>query len=646
MLPKLKPLFIVLISLSLFACLSEEGDSDNDDDENFSSGGNTLTIVSASPAQGQRDIDVTEEINLTFNDDLTQNQASVSLTLSSTAGNVDGNLSISGRSVTYSPNQTLDYQTTYTVAIENNGGGDTQVQELTWSFVTESEPPPPQITAMVSSTSPADMENDVQPSRSITVSFDQDIASSDFDLSFSLEDQSSNQIAGTVTVSGSSATFNPDSTLSSETNYIATIGNNTGAQNVVQNYAWGFTTVAAGTSFCDSFYDSSFQLVEGMDNTAPTVYPKPAKGVETTDPAYGTCFVRATDHASEPPVGFARNDYSRRQAFNADDSMFVVYSNNGFWHVYDAITLAYIKSLDGPGGDAEIQWHPTDPNRLFYLPTNGGMIINSYDVSADQITRVADFNGRLPWSTAARVWTKSEGSPSANARYWGFQVETSGFSPLGLMTYDLETDTITGTWDFASNGAGRPDHVSMSPSGEYLVASWDNSDLGTTAFSRDFSQQVKVHTKSEHSDIALLPNGNDAYVAVDYQASGGDVFMVEIQTGVRTDLFRTYLSGTTTALHISGKNYNKPGWVLVSTYGGSLASAGRQWIHHKVFVTELAANPRIYNLMHHHASIGNYFGEPQASVNRDFTKILVNSNWGGAALDIDPYLLKLPPEAF
>jgi hypothetical protein len=75
------------------------------------------------------------------------------------------------------------------------------------------------------------------------------------------------------------------------------------------------------------------------------------------------------------------------------------------------------------------------------------------------VTIVGDF-GRddraapLPWSTAARVWTKSEGSPSADGRYWGFQVETSNFEPLGLMVWDRHTDAILGTWDFAEHGAG------------------------------------------------------------------------------------------------------------------------------------------------------------------------------------------------
>ena len=53
---------------------------------------------------------------------------------------------------------------------------------------------------------------------------------------------------------------------------------------------------------------------------------RPAKGVAGVEPTFGTCLVRATDHAKEGAEGFARNDYSRRQAFNADDTRLLVYA--------------------------------------------------------------------------------------------------------------------------------------------------------------------------------------------------------------------------------------------------------------------------------------------------------------------------------
>jgi hypothetical protein len=401
---------------------------------------------------------------------------------------------------------------------------------------------------------------------------------------------------------------------------------------------------------CGEDYYASFQPVLGQDNNHPEEQDtKPVKGAVFFDEFYNTCMVRVTDHANEPPVDFARNDYSRRQAFNADSSRFVTISHDGSWHLYDGATLEYLNVLRGPAGDSEIQWHPTDPNLLFYLPNAGGMVIYQYDIRDDSSTIVGDF-GRddrdvpLPWPTAARVWTKSEGSPSADGRYWGFQVETSNFEPLGLMVWDMQTDEILGTWDFAEHGVGRPDHVSMSPSGEYIVPSWDGNAYGTTAFSRDFTQQVKLHHKSEHSDLALLPNGHDAYVSVDYQSNAGDVFMVEIQTGQKTVLFPTYLNGTATALHVSGKAFNRPGWILMSTYSTQPAT---HWLHKKLFAVELKADPTIVNLAHTHVVSNGYWSEPHASVNRDFTRVIFNSNWDtGSDLDVDAYIVVLPNRVF
>lgn len=183
----------------------------------------------------------------------------------------------------------------------------------------------------------------------------------------------------------------------------------------------------------------------------------------------------------------------------------------------------------------------------------------------------------------------------------------------------------------------------MSPSGNYCVVSAGGSSGGTTAFSRDFSQSRQVHLESEHSDIALDANGDDVYVSLDFQSNDGDVFMVNLRTGERTVLFQTYPGGSHTSVHFSGKGYRKPGWVVVSTYGGG---GPTQWFHRKVFAMQLKANPIVYNLAHHHSRLNGYWTEPHASVNRDFTKVLFNSNWdSGSDLDVDAYLIDLPADA-
>jgi hypothetical protein len=306
--------------------------------------------------------------------------------------------------------------------------------------------------------------------------------------------------------------------------------------------------------------------------------------------------------------------------------------------VYDAKTLAHLKRLSGPAGDAEPQWHATNPDLLYYLPTNGvGMKVLELNVVSDQTRTLGDLSARLKarWPSAMAAWTKSEGSPSADGRYWCLMVDGSGWNSVGVVTWDRDTDTILGA--LSTNG-NRPDHLSMSPSGNYCVVSSDGAG-GTTAYSRDLSQKRQVHHKSEHSDIALDENGDDVFVSIDYQSNDGDVFMVNLRTGVRTVLFPTYLSGSTTALHISGKGYNKPGWAVVSTYA---ESGSQQWLHRKVFALQLKANPVVYNLAHHHSRPNGYWTEPQASVNRDFTKVLFNSNWDTASDNVDAYLIDLP----
>ena len=58
---------------------------------------------------------------------------------------------------------------------------------------------------------------------------------------------------------------------------------------------------------------------------------------------------------------------------------------------------------------------------------------------------------------------------------------------------------------------------------------------------------------------------------------------------------------------------------------------------------QLKASPKIYNLAFHRAVENGYWTEPHATVNRDFTKVLFNSNWGvNSDTNIDAYMIELP----
>lgn len=413
------------------------------------------------------------------------------------------------------------------------------------------------------------------------------------------------------------------------------------------------SAAAAGTATvtqqCEQVYAKGWRPLTGRHEASVPAMPRPAKGVALADPVYGSCVIRATDHKAETGEGFLRNDYSRREAFNADNSRLIVNSEDGSWHLYDAERLAYLRRLSDLSGDAEPQWHPTNPHLLRYFPRNGvGMKLYELNVERGSSRVIADFGKRVRgiWPSAQSVWTRSEGSPSADQRYWALQVDSGDWQGLGLFTYDLQEDKILATYDFGAHRKDRPDHLSMSPSGAYVVVSWND---GVVVFNRDLTQPRLVQKKGEHSDIAVGAEGDDTYVGVDYESRGGQVFMVNLRTGERTDLFPSYVSGTATAMHFSGKAFKFPGWVLVSTYAdywnGYSGRGGQQWLHRKVFAVELKANPSIVNIAYHHSTPAKYWTEPQGSVNRDFTRILFNSNWGTASeTDVDAYMVVLPSQ--
>ena len=394
---------------------------------------------------------------------------------------------------------------------------------------------------------------------------------------------------------------------------------------------------------CAPFYPADWQAVVGLHQSTASPVRRPEKGAPFVDADYRTCVVRVTAHDSEPPKGFARNDYARRQAFNADGSRLIISALDGYWHLYDAKTLEYVTRLRGLAGDAEPQWHPTNPDLLYYLPSNGvGMKLLVLDIRTGETREVVDFASRIKahWPSANAVWTRSEGSPSSDGRYWAFQVDSGDWQGLGLFTFDLAENHIIATYDLASRRKARPDHLSMSLSGKYVVVSWND---GPVAFTRDFKEPVKLQQQGNHSDLALTAEGDDAYVAIDYDLPGGPLFMVNLRTGARTTLFETYVRKTTTALHVSGRAYKRPGWVVVSTYAEGGAAAP-QWLHGKVMAVELKARPSVINLARHQVNYNKYMTAPVASVNADFSRVLFNSNWGTRSeTDVDAYMIVVPP---
>jgi len=294
------------------------------------------------------------------------------------------------------------------------------------------------------------------------------------------------------------------------------------------------------------------------------------------------------------------------------------------------------------------------------------MQIFQLDLGTRTVTTVADMGPQIRqvWPDADMAYTKAEGSPSADGRYWCLMArhyDDTGSQPMrGVFTWDLQENRLVGTLTMDS----APDHVSMSPSGRYCVVSHEKaSGPGTRAYNRTFSAPyndqiaagyLQLHENSEHSDIAFNRQLQDVYVAIDYQSNTGDVFMHNLDTDRRTTLFPSYLDRTAFSIHVSGKAYAKPGWALITTYGeyhadamdSALPPAQRQWPHRKMFAVSLDEQPRIRSIAAIHPNVYQYEDEPHGTVNRDFTRMLFNSTWnGGSVNDMEVFMVAVPPDA-
>jgi len=414
-----------------------------------------------------------------------------------------------------------------------------------------------------------------------------------------------------------------------------------------------FRTEISYLDLCKQYYANNNEKITGKVFIEQVALPeKPGKNQIIINP-YNTCLFKATDHTKEGvletkrKLQFMRNDYSRRNPFSSNGKYFFVYSRGGNWHLYDAKTLKYIKLLP-MAGDAEPVWDTRNENKIYYLPPNGGLEIKSIDVETGSIKIEVNFKDRLQWSSAAHIWTRSEGSPSSDRRYWVFNVDDVDFKGLGMFTYDLDEDKVLSQYDYKANHKSRPDNVTMSPSGKYIVASWAKE--GTFYFDKAFKVKRKIYMGTQHSDISIDKQGNDTLIWSHYsnvypKQYTGWVVAYNFTENKYYKLFRIYVDGRTTSMHFSGKNHDKPGWVLVSTYNNN--KDDNYWYNNKVFAVELSEGPKIVNLSSTYNKHDSYWSEVHAAVNNDFTKILFNSNWFNSDSDnIDAHIINLPPNFF
>ena len=379
---------------------------------------------------------------------------------------------------------------------------------------------------------------------------------------------------------------------------------------------------------------------------------EPAPRVSFQDPIFGTCLVRVTDRSSDLDTGDAsqgmKNEYSRVQSFNADGTRLVIFTTDGNWYVYDAFSLQPLGQIPV---EREPRWDAADPDLLYYTEETR---LVSYRLSTEQKRTIHEFADDFPGQRLSAVWTKYEGSPSNDGRYWGLMAENQDWMTVAFVIYDLEADQIVAVRETPPSEI---DSVAISPKGNYFLVFYDNfcehgqigSDqepCGLMVYDRTLQNGRGLLRIVGHTDLSLDAQGKEVLVYQDIDQD--DISMLALSSGEITPLLSIDFSHSALGFHFSGRSFRLPGWVLVSTSNGTRPPS--TWMDDQIFALELQPGGHVVRFAHTHSVFDesiehDYWAEPHASTNQDFTQIVFTSNWGKSGSDqVDTYLIKLPKD--
>jgi hypothetical protein len=204
-------------------------------------------ILSTTPTDKETGVVLNKVVEAKFNmlmDPATINATTFTLKQGTTS--ILGLVNYSGTTAFFTPNGNLTPNTIYTATITTgvqNLAGVSISNNYVWQFTTGAVVAPKVLT-----TSPFNNENGVLLDKTVTANFDMTMDPLTLtNLTFTLK-QGTTNISGEVTYSGTTASFNPNDALLSNTTYRATI--TTGAKSatgvaLANNYTWTFKTLTA-----------------------------------------------------------------------------------------------------------------------------------------------------------------------------------------------------------------------------------------------------------------------------------------------------------------------------------------------------------------------------------------------------------------
>ncbi|MES2543498.1 MAG: Ig-like domain-containing protein [Bacteroidota bacterium] len=207
-------------------------------------------VVSTDPSNNATNVVLNKTITAKFN--MGMNAATInttSFTLKQGTTGITGIVSYTGTTASFNPSANLLPNTVYTATITvvaKNPAGVALANDYVWTFTTGIALAP-----LVTSTDPINNATGVVLNKTVTATFNMAMNPSTINTSSFTLKQGTTSVAGTVSYLGNTASFNPNSNLSANTTYTATIttvAESVAGNSLASNYIWNFTTSTVATA--------------------------------------------------------------------------------------------------------------------------------------------------------------------------------------------------------------------------------------------------------------------------------------------------------------------------------------------------------------------------------------------------------------
>jgi len=399
------------------------------------------------------------------------------------------------------------------------------------------------------------------------------------------------------------------------------------------------------------------QALGGSQSIPQTPLQKPPVGVRVADPAFKTTILRVTNSRSAGMKGIFP-EYSKRQAWNADESLLLLREGDGKALLYNGQSYQFLKILEEVGGD-DVFWHPKDPQLLVFFIENK---LYSLNVGSGPKKLLFTFPGY------SFVGTKGEGNLSLDGRFLAlvgqvYQESNQQVQFKDLLVFDLASNLVSAKLALPA-GLQAFDWVSISPKGTYVVVDYADGVSqrfhGLEVYDRALKFLWQKPLGAGHSDLAVDVNGEEVLVMDSYDPDLNQNLVKKFRLSDGTET-RLLAMSALFDQHISCQNLKKSGWCLISTFDyvqrlTDNPPAGWLPFEDEIFFLKLDGSGSVERLGHHRSrrfspatpdsDKSNYFAEPHATVSRNGDRVLFGSNWREAIADlagVDGYVLQVNP---